>query len=165
MSLADRIIVMNRGRIEQQGTPDDVYSQPRTPFVAAFVGRANWIHGRISGEVTGGYARLVTDRGSRLAIRKPPAIAAEQWSVCIRPERMAVAGPGAAAGRAGDNLLPGRVVDIVNMGAALHQVIDCAEGRMMVVEPNRGAAQARKGECVSLLFRAEDCVVLPRVAG
>jgi ABC-type Fe3+/spermidine/putrescine transport system ATPase subunit len=165
MSLADRIIVMNRGRIEQQGTPEDVYSQPRTPFVAAFVGRANWIHGRISGEVTGGYARLVTDRGSSLAIRKPPAIAAEQWSVCIRPERMAVAGPGAAAGRAGDNLLPGRVVDIVNMGAALHQVIDCAEGRMMVVEPNRGAAQARKGECVSLLFRAEDCVVLPRVAG
>ena len=64
MSLADRIIVMNRGRIEQQGTPDDIYSQPRTPFVAAFIGRANWIHGRISGEVAGGYDRLVTDRGS-----------------------------------------------------------------------------------------------------
>ena len=165
MSLADRIIVMNRGRIEQQGTPDDVYSQPRTPFVAAFVGRANWIHGRISGEVAGGYDRLVTDRGSSLAIRKPAAIAAEQWSVCIRPERMTVVGPEAIAGKAGDNLLPGRVVDIVNMGAELHHVIDCAEGRMMVVEPKRGPLPAGKGERISLLFRAEDCVVLPRAAG
>jgi ABC-type Fe3+/spermidine/putrescine transport system ATPase subunit len=165
MSLAGRIIVMNRGRIEQQGTPDDVYSQPRTPFVAAFVGRANWMHGRISGEVAGGYDRLVTDRGSSLAIRKPAAIAAEQWSVCIRPERMTVVGPEAIADKAGDNLLPGQVVDIVNMGAELHHVIDCAEGRMIVVEPKRGPLPDAKGERVSLLFRAEDCIVLPRAPG
>jgi putative spermidine/putrescine transport system ATP-binding protein len=164
MSLAGRIIVMNRGRIEQQGTPDDVYSRPRTPFVAAFVGRANWIHGRISGEVAGGYDRLVTDRGASLAIRKPAAIAAEQWSVCIRPERMTVVGPEAIADKAGDNLLPGQVVDIVNMGAELHHVIDCAEGRMMVVEPKRGPVPEGKGERVSLLFRAEDCIILPRTA-
>jgi len=161
MSLAGRIIVMNRGRIEQQGPPDDVYNQPRTSFVAAFIGRANWIHGRISGEVAGGYARLVTDFGSTFAIRKPAGIA-EQWSVCIRPERIAVAGPEATADNAGDNLLRGQVVDIVNMGAQLHHVVDCVEGRMMVVEPNRGPLPAGKGERVSLLFRAEDCVVLPR---
>ena len=71
MSLADRIIVMNRGRIEQQGTPDEIYSQPRTPFVAAFVGRANWIHGRISGEVAGGYAPA--GDGSRLEPCHPQA--------------------------------------------------------------------------------------------
>ena len=78
---------------------------------------------------------------------------------------MTVVGPEAIAGKAGDNLLPGRVVDIVNMGAQLHHVIDCAEGRMMVVEPKRGPLPAGKGERISLLFRAEDCMVLPRAAG
>ena len=48
------------------------------------------------------------------------------------------------------------------MGAELHHIIDCAEGRMMVVEPNRGPLPAGKGDPVSLLFRAEDCVVLPQ---
>jgi hypothetical protein len=58
-----------------------------------------------AGEVAGGYARLVTDRGSSLAIRKTTAIAAEQWSVCIRPALIALgpaasgsAPPGARAG-------------------------------------------------------------------
>src|SRR4029077_10294230 len=51
----DRIIIMNRGRIEQQGPPDEIYMQPRSAFVAAFIGRTNWFHGRISGAPSDGY--------------------------------------------------------------------------------------------------------------
>jgi ABC-type spermidine/putrescine transport systems, ATPase components len=69
MSLADRIIIMNRGRIEQQGTPDEIYMRPRTAFVAAFIGRTNWFHGSIEGEPGSAFARLMTDAGTSLAVR------------------------------------------------------------------------------------------------
>jgi sulfate transport system ATP-binding protein len=47
MEVADRVVVMNLGRIEQQGTPDDVYDRPATPFVLQFLGDVNLFHGRI----------------------------------------------------------------------------------------------------------------------
>jgi ABC-type Fe3+/spermidine/putrescine transport system ATPase subunit len=165
MSLADHIIVMNRGRIEQQGTPDEIYMQPRTAFVAAFIGRANWFHGRISRTSGDAFFRLTTDTGTALAIRDPGSARSEKWSVCIRPERLSVAGPDAKADRSGDNLLPGQVVDVVNMGAEIHYIVDSAEGRTMVVEPNREGPRVRKGDNIRLLFRAEDCVVLPQADG
>ena len=165
MSLADRIVVMNRGRIEQQGTPDEIYMQPRTVFVAAFIGRTNWFHGRISGAPSDGYFRLTTDAGTTLAIRNPGAASGEKRSICIRPERIAVAGAEATAGKSGDNLLPGRVVDVVNMGAELHYIINGADGRVMVVEPNREGPRVHKGDGVNLQFRAEDCVVLQQDIG
>jgi len=164
MSLADRIIVMNSGRIEQQGSPDDIYMRPETIFVAAFIGRANWFHGRIWGPKDGGLSSLVTDAGTRLAICDRGRATGMSFSMCIRPERIIVAGPDAAA-EPGENLLPGRVTDIVNMGAALHYIVDGPEGRMMAVEVNRGGPRVHLGDKVSLRFRAEDCVVLPRETG
>jgi putative spermidine/putrescine transport system ATP-binding protein/putrescine transport system ATP-binding protein len=160
MSLADRIIIMNRGRIEQQGTPDEIYMQPRTAFVAAFIGRTNWFHGRIEGGPGGAFARLRTDAGTSLAIRHPANVTGKQWSVCVRPERMNVTGPEATASDASDNLLPGNVVDVVNMGAEFHYIVESAEGRLMAVEPNREGPRVHKGDRVGLRFRAEDCVVL-----
>jgi putative spermidine/putrescine transport system ATP-binding protein/putrescine transport system ATP-binding protein len=165
MSLADRIIVMNRGRIEQQGTPDEIYMQPRTPFVAAFIGRTNWFHGRISGAPGEAFFRLATAAGTTLAICNPGASNGEKWSVCVRPERIAVIGPDVKADRSADNLLPGHVVDVVNMGAEIHYIVECAEGRIMAVEPNREGPRARKGDRVCLLFRAEDGLVLPQGGG
>ena len=47
MEVADRVVVMNHGRIEQQGTPDEVYDHPATPFVLQFLGDVNLFHGRI----------------------------------------------------------------------------------------------------------------------
>jgi len=47
MEVADRIVVMNEGRIEQQGSPDEVYDQPATPFVLQFLGDVNLFHGRL----------------------------------------------------------------------------------------------------------------------
>jgi sulfate transport system ATP-binding protein len=47
LELADRIVVMNEGRIEQDGRPDDVFEQPATPFVMNFLGQVNMFHGRV----------------------------------------------------------------------------------------------------------------------
>jgi sulfate transport system ATP-binding protein len=48
LEVADRIVVMNKGKIEQAGTPDQVYEQPATPFVLNFLGNVNMFHGRMS---------------------------------------------------------------------------------------------------------------------
>ena len=48
LTMSDRIVVMSKGRIEQVGTPDEIYAQPATPFVADFVGKMNFLSGRLS---------------------------------------------------------------------------------------------------------------------
>jgi hypothetical protein len=73
---------------------------------------------------------------------------------------MTVTGPGAEAGGSSDNILRGNVVDVVNMGAEIHYIVESPEGRLIAVEPNREGPRARRGEPVGLRFRAEDCVVL-----
>jgi ABC-type Fe3+/spermidine/putrescine transport system ATPase subunit len=164
MSLADRIIVMNRGRIEQQGSPDDIYMRPETVFVASFIGRANWFHGRILDPTSSGILSLITEAGTRLTVRDHGRAANSSLSMCVRPERIAVTAPDAAA-EPGENLLPGRVAGVVNMGAALHYIVDGPDGRMIAVEANRGGPRVFAGDKVCLRFRAEDCVVLPKEAG
>jgi ABC-type Fe3+/spermidine/putrescine transport system ATPase subunit len=163
MSLADRIIVMNRGRIEQQGSPDDIYMRPETVFVASFIGRANWFHGRVSDLTDLGLSALITDAGTRLALGGRGRVAGASLSMCVRPERITVAGADTPA-EPGENLLRGRVADVVNMGAAFHYIVDSSEGRMIVVEANRGGPRVHVGDHISLRFRAEDCVVLPNEA-
>jgi ABC-type Fe3+/spermidine/putrescine transport system ATPase subunit len=68
LSMSDRVAVMNRGRIEQEGMPEDVYLRPKTPFVAGFMGAVNWFGGvgvrpeatRIGRDGSGGVAATVT---------------------------------------------------------------------------------------------------------
>jgi iron(III) transport system ATP-binding protein len=50
MSISDRVVVMNHGRIEQMGTPRELYARPRNSFVAAFIGKANFLDGRVAGK-------------------------------------------------------------------------------------------------------------------
>ena len=162
MSLADRIIVMNKGRIEQQGVPDEIYMQPKTTFVAGFIGRTNWFRGSLSAQPHNSYAQFTTVAGAVLSVRLPAAPPHGTFDICIRPERMMVAGAESRAERAGDNVLPGRIADVVNMGAEIHYIVDGADGRLMVVEPNRQGPRARAGDQVLLQFNAEDCMVLPQ---
>ena len=54
MEVADRIVVMNEGRIEQEGTPDEVYDHPASPFVLQFLGDVNIFHGRLGQATAGG---------------------------------------------------------------------------------------------------------------
>jgi ABC-type Fe3+/spermidine/putrescine transport system ATPase subunit len=161
MSLADRIIVMNKGRIEQQGVPDEIYSRPASPFVATFIGRTNWFHGTISLTKPDSYARVVTAEGTVLTVSDPGIADDTEVSICVRPERMTVAKAEARKSGSDANQLPGKVADMINMGAELHYSVDCAQGLLMVVEPNRGGKRFGKGDKVSVGFRAEDCVVLP----
>jgi sulfate/thiosulfate transport system ATP-binding protein len=77
MEVADRVVVMNHGRIEQQGTPDEVYDRPATPFVLQFLGDVNLFHGRLDT----GSADVSYVRPHELEIVAEPA--ADTWPVTL----------------------------------------------------------------------------------
>ncbi|MFO1327696.1 MAG: sulfate ABC transporter ATP-binding protein [Rubrivivax sp.] len=77
MEVADRVVVMNRGRVEQQGSPDQVYDHPATPFVLQFLGDVNLFHGRVSG----GDDAVSYVRPHELEIVAEPA--ADTWPVTL----------------------------------------------------------------------------------
>ncbi|MEW1723490.1 ABC transporter ATP-binding protein [Streptomyces sp. NPDC093109] len=107
LSMADSVAVMNQGRIEQVGTPEDVYERPERPFVARFVGRANLLDGTVTGR-TGdttevalpglGTVAAAGDRGTA-----GRAATGRTATVMLRPHRIALAAaaPGTGTGNGG----------------------------------------------------------------
>ena len=95
MSLADRIIVMNKGSVEQEGSPEDIYERPRNRFVAEFVGSANFIEGTVEDVRWGTNEVRVKIGGSTSWIALPDASIERRISdvvTCtIRPERLTLA--------------------------------------------------------------------------
>ena len=84
LSMSDRIVVMNDGRVEQIGTPFEIYNRPRTRFVASFVGTLNILPAEVVDPVGG---RLAVDGQEIVAARgMPSAKPGEHWALALRPE-------------------------------------------------------------------------------
>ena len=85
LTMSDRIVVMNQGRIEQVGTPDEIYSRPATAFVADFVGKMNFLDGRLVG------ATLADVKGATLEFAEALTLGpGAPVVVCLRPEDVVV---------------------------------------------------------------------------
>jgi len=96
MSVADRIAVMHRGRIEQLGSPVALYDKPATLFVASFIGTTNQLAGTIVAAV-GGNVTLRLDAGAELAVSGPTLPIGARALLSVRPEQLVLAdspGPG-----------------------------------------------------------------------
>ncbi len=120
MSIADRIMVIRKGRIIQVGTPDELYNQPATPFVANFLGQANFIEGTIisSGDVT-----MIKDLYGR-EFRAPPSSFKEGERVvaAIKTERMRISEEMA------ENTIEFEVVRRMFLGRFVDYTLKSAEG-------------------------------------
>jgi iron(III) transport system ATP-binding protein len=87
LTMSDRIVVMNAGRIEQVGPPDEIYGRPATPFVADFVGRMNFLEGRTLDD------KRIDVRGATLSVEEPIGFGrGTRVTVCLRPEDIVVNG-------------------------------------------------------------------------
>jgi putative spermidine/putrescine transport system ATP-binding protein len=92
-SIADRIAVMNRGRLEQVSSPEDIYDAPRTLFVARFVGSASFLHATLTATASG--YRLDLDAGGSWGIRDAVPCSSEgRVVVMMRPEHLRLDDPG-----------------------------------------------------------------------
>ena len=165
MSLAERVIVMDQGRIKQEGTPTEIYTHPANKFVAEFIGRSNWFSGRLEEAVGSEVRRFVRPDGPALLVSAPREPAAEAYEVCVRPERITVvsaAGPEGIEAAGPTNELHGVVVDSAFLGADLHMLIEVSSAqRIAVIKKNLGESVESSGQRVALRFAPADCIVVP----
>ncbi len=151
MTMADRIAVMDRGRIEQVGAPDELYERPRTAFVASFLGVSNFVEARVESR-GGALAALRLADGS--AIRAPSSGldgADGRVRIGVRPEKMRLAGL-APTPYDGANRVAGTVRDVAYAGVSTQYVVDSPQlgAELVVYAQNSGGAgaQARPGDRV-----------------
>ena len=144
LTMSDRIAVMNGGRVEQVGDPEDVYERPATTFVAGFIGVSNLLPATIAAP---GEVRL--DHGPLLRVSTDGLAPAERCHVVVRPEKLRVdAVGGGAQAPAASNGLPrveGTVESSVYLGTATQIVVDLGgEVRMTVLVPNADEAERQR---------------------
>jgi ABC-type Fe3+/spermidine/putrescine transport system ATPase subunit len=115
MVMSDRVVVMNRGRIEQIGTPEEIYEHPTTRFVAGFIGVTNFLEGRLV--ESGNNATRVDVDGLMVTCAEPaPAAAGEAVTLSVRPHDWRVSDTPPAEAPA--NLFASTVEKVVYMGGA-----------------------------------------------
>jgi putative spermidine/putrescine transport system ATP-binding protein/putrescine transport system ATP-binding protein len=165
MSLAEHVIVMDRGRIMQRGSPTQIYARPSNKFVAAFIGRSNWFEGRLGPEDAAGGRRFETTEGFTLRVPPPDERMSDAYEVCVRPERIAIVDGGESEAAGADprlNTLPATVIDAAPLGADVHVFVSLGSGRRIsVIEKNLGQPMRQAGQAVTLRFGADDCIVVP----
>jgi putrescine transport system ATP-binding protein len=114
MTVADRIGLMNAGRLVQVATPSEIYEQPNSRWVAGFIGDVNLIEGKVT---SSGLGHAVIDSAAlgRLLVANPADIAnATQVCVALRPEKIQIDTEASRAG--GENHFAGRVIEIGYLG-------------------------------------------------
>jgi spermidine/putrescine transport system ATP-binding protein len=156
MTMADRIAVMNHGRIEQLGTPTELYETPRTAFVASFLGVSNLIAGTVSGSDT---VRLQS--GPEVRVR-PDALAGRTGEVAvgIRPEKIEL-------GQGQPNTLDGMVVEQAYVGVSTQYIVETACGRLTVYRQNASAGLngAAPGQSLTLSWSPDSTFVVDSLEG
>jgi putrescine transport system ATP-binding protein len=116
MTMADRIAVMDHGRIVQVATPGEIYEQPKTRFIAEFVGDVNILEGQVLGREDGLWRVSTPCAGAPLTIDDPDEVLhpGQAVAIAVRPEKMVIR-RGEPAGNA-QNVLAGEVWDIGYLG-------------------------------------------------
>ena len=153
LTLSDRIVVLNGGRIEQEGRPDDVYERPRTRFVADFLGATNFLAVTLS-EIGPGPVFAQTTNGARIAVRddhgwKPGAPAL----VVIRPERVRLTRPAAAVPWSAT----AKIVDVTYVGGSLRYQLQLdSRETLTALQPNLGGGAFARGEIVAVWWEPRD---------
>jgi spermidine/putrescine ABC transporter ATP-binding subunit len=159
LTLSDRLIVMNAGRVEQAGAPVELYRSPRTGFVAQFLGHPNFFFGDVVER--DGADLTVRAAGRPMRARHDGSLAAgAAVAVALRPEsiRLHRDSPGDTA-----NTVDGVIDETVYLGTSAEYAITLASGeRLRVVEQiASGVPSFRDGERVFASWSPDDVIVLP----
>jgi ABC-type Fe3+/spermidine/putrescine transport system ATPase subunit len=168
MTMSDRVVVMHQGRIEQTGTPAEIYARPCNRFVAAFVGQMNFLDLRIEA-VQGGEARArLPNGGSEIRLAVPPGLrAGSTIAAGVRPESIAL-GPLDGWPLDGWPLdgrpatLAGAVEDLVLAGAITQAYVRLDGGASLRVDLLSGTVPeaVRPGAQVGVAIAPEKVIVL-----
>ena len=155
LAMSDRIIVMSTGRIEQIGSPHEVYAKPASTFVAGFIGRSNILACEV--EARSGDRISVRMAGARVAVRGVDAEVGEKLTLQVRPESISLVAVDAGA----DNNFAGVVRQVAFMGSWYEYLVDVSGTDFLIHVPTAAdRASFKAGDAVSLSWRADDMVRL-----
>jgi len=161
MTMADTIAVMNAGVIEQMGAPDELYENPRTTFVANFLGQSNLIEGTIASQ--GAEMTTVDMHGITVSVLRGRAhTESGQGWVGIRPEKVLIGDVGEALDAPGNTIPGGVVTDVSFVGVSTQYLVKMPWGQeLQVFEQNTGRRRLfRVGDQVELSWRPEYAFLL-----
>jgi putative spermidine/putrescine transport system ATP-binding protein len=172
LSLSDRVVVMSNGRIEQVGTPFEIYNFPSTAFVASFVGTLN----TLSAEVVDPAAGLLRVQGQEVRAAEPVAHspAGTQVALALRPEMIAIEGANAgsngstpaAGGEPAVNRLRGTIEMISFLGSIVRVHVRVGQSLLMLDQFNNPhLSLPPTGAPVTIAFAREACLVLEQPVG
>ena len=155
--MADRIAVMNNGAIIQIATPRELYENPRTSFVASFLGEANLM--KIE-QIAGGGASGCTARvgGGRIVRTAAPTLPVSRSVLLVRPENITL---GDERGQA-ENRFPGLIADVVYTAGSIRYRVRLADDFILTVRvPSRhGIVLHAIGDTVTVTWRAGDTIIV-----
>ena len=159
LSMADRVAVLNQGKLEQYAPPTEVYDAPSSLFVNTFVGSANTLPGKLL--ALNGEATVALDVGAEIKTRTPsvPIATGDRVTVCMRPEHLRLADDGEG--------LAGIVEMGLPLGPSIVHEVRTADGRALkVTEPRAAGALPRKpGSAVRVRTVGPDVVsIFPATA-
>lgn len=162
MTMSDRIAVMNLGRIEQLGRPEEVYERPATQFVAEFLGASNLLEGVYRG-ISEGWGSLQLDGGATIRIpANGEARVGTRLKAGVRPEKIHVY-PAGVPLPDGENVMTATLRSAVFVGVSYQYFFDTSLGRQITAfDRNAGAgAVGRAGDSVRLGWRPDHTFVIP----
>ena len=149
MAIADRIGVMNSGRLEQLGSAEDLYKRPASRFVAGFIGKCNFIEGRV---VAPGRFEAAEGRVLQFRSDHPAGPAA----FCFRPEHAALS----ADVPTGQDSLSVTVESVTYLGPSTEFEVVTDSGSRLLVSSASGPMRMIGGQRVNLCWRSEDCFIV-----
>ncbi|HEX5077525.1 MAG TPA: ABC transporter ATP-binding protein [Geminicoccaceae bacterium] len=153
MTMADIVVVMDHGRVQQVAAPLDTYRSPSNAFVADFIGISNLVPGTLRGR------DAVLVHGQPIRVASVPAAIAEGTHVTllIRPEEVHVR----PTETNGENHLRGEVSFVRDLGASIEITVRCGEQQLLAVTTPRERPPIEIGDAVAVELPASACVVLP----
>jgi spermidine/putrescine transport system ATP-binding protein len=161
LSLSDRIAVMHRGKIEQIGSPKEIYEQPSTAFVADFIGDTNLLSGKIVGSDRS-TLQVDTNTGLKIVVQRhdyteTPTISTPM-TVSVRPEKIKL---NAERPTSRANCFAGKLLHVMYLGTHVHYSVELNSGdRIAVLQPNTGNILSDNQTPIYLHWAASDCIAL-----
>jgi ABC-type Fe3+/spermidine/putrescine transport system ATPase subunit len=160
LALSDRVAVMNAGVIEQLGSPEEIYGEPRSAFVADFIGLSNFLSGRLLSN-DGPLSRVEVGARTVVARSSPDASTGDDVLVFVRPNEIALAPAAGAAGPsngAGGNEFAAKVEQVTYLGDRMDYRIRLDAGDLIRVQSE---SRYPEGADVGVRFSPEHARVMP----
>jgi spermidine/putrescine transport system ATP-binding protein len=152
LSMADRIVVMNEGWVEQIGTAEEIYNRPQTRFVAGFIGMCNFLTGVVVSVAQGHFRFRAGALEVAVALEGALPAAGTRGTLSVRPEVIHLLDAGESP-PAGVNVVDGKVCEVTYLGAFRQYRVELSSGHELIVyQQSSGTPPAQEGGCVRVAW-------------